>query len=117
MIRFWLAMTMVTAGCAHASLGRPVQQVVDEYGVPAKVIDMPGGRRLFQWWWSDMLVEEETEYDRSPEWWTANRLRAGGSPLPRNCSTDVVARWDEGKAGWIVETRRGPTRTCGLRRP
>jgi hypothetical protein len=118
MIRWGVAAAaaLMLAGCAHPTVGQPVQRVVDEYGAPTKVIDMPGGRRLFQWWWSDVLVEEETAYDGSPEWWTANSRRVQGFPMSRDCATDVIGRWDDARSSWIVEKRKRPRRDCGMRR-
>jgi hypothetical protein len=120
MIRFGLAAAaaaLMLAGCAHRSVGHPVQQLVDEYGAPAKAIDLPGGRRLFQWWWSDVFVmEEEPEYDGSREWWTTNSRRIHGVPMSRDCATDVIARWDESRGTWMVEKLKHPRRDCGMRR-
>jgi hypothetical protein len=110
------AAALMLAGCAHRSVGHPVQQLVDEYGAPAKVIDLPGGQRLFQWWWSDVFIEEETEYDGSPEWWTSNARRVEGMRLSRDCGTDAIGRWDESRSTWLVEKLKHPRRDCGMRR-
>lgn len=73
-------------------LNQPVEVAVARYGQPDTVLDMPDGRRQYQW--------------RKPR-----TDMVGQQIIRETCRHTIYARWNESANDWTFQTRK-PVRTC-----
>jgi hypothetical protein len=92
-----LAGLLALGGCATPTpridfLGQPVEVAVARYGQPDTVLDMPDGRRQYQW------RKPRTDF-------------VGEQIIRETCRHTIYARWNEPANGWIMLSRK-PARRC-----
>lgn len=119
MNRFVLPLVVVLSGCATMTMqgyiGKPITDVVMDYGPPANYVDLPDGKRAFQWAISKTrstpMVINSTAYRAGPSA-TGFTTVSGGNTVTSGCIYTMIARWGAVSNTWIVEDYRTPSVAC-----
>lgn len=92
-------------------VGLPVQEAAIEYGQPSNVIDMPDGRRVFQFEKRESGYLPATTTTQGSVWgntWSATSTTFGGHPIESKCTLTFYTRWDDALGAWVVTDYRVP---------
>ena len=115
---------LALSGCATAVLegyiGQPVQQVMIERGAPDMVIDLPDGRRAFQWVVTSQHTTPVQTYGQANiyappgAFATVNHTQTtyGGQTVEQTCRYTLFGRFDAASRSWIVESFQKPSLLC-----
>lgn len=124
------AILLLISGCAsqimESYIGQPVQNVVLDYGLPESAMDLPDGRRAFQW----IMIHTKARPARvetrsygtlshnvasSDIWLTSRSKISGGGVIENRCIYTLITEWrDDGKAWYVVSYRRPSLKCEGL---
>lgn len=117
-------LALALAGCATQVLegyvGKPIQSVMIERGMPSMILDLPGGRRAYQWTIVHVGVMPTTTYGQvniyAPPGAFAqanySQTTTGGQMLSDTCRYTLYARWDARVSSWMVESFEKPSWMC-----
>ena len=107
---------LFTQACASKHMkqfiGRDVRYVVLEDGQPENVMDLPDGRRAFQFRWGGgtYVVPKTTDTQGQVQlvgnsaYYSERKLESGGFIVENpGCLLTYFARWDSTLGGWIVQ--------------
>ena len=92
-------------------IGKDVRYIAVQDGAPENVIDMPDGRRAFQYRWGGGTVSVPTRTTTSGQVqlvgdsviYREERLTSGGGTfVSEGCLITYFAAWDASNQGWIV---------------
>lgn len=108
------------SGCARVIMGsyvgKPVMEIVLDYGPPVNAIDLEPGRRAFQWVrsysGSTPMVATTSYSGVGSPWVTSNTVITGGNPAVRDCLYTFTATWDAKGSRWMVDDYRLPEFMC-----
>lgn len=114
-----LLAALLLSGCATMTMsgyvGKPVTDVVMDYGPPANYVDLPDGRRAFQWAFSKThstpMTINTTAYSTGPSA-TAYTTASGGQLITTGCIYTLIARWGPVSNAWIIDDYRTPSIDC-----
>lgn len=120
----WIVAALAVSGCATAMLesyvGQPVQQVMIERGPPDLVMDLPDGRRAFQWAVTTQHTTPRQTYGQAniyaPPGAYANvnynQMTYGGQTVQQTCRYTLYGRYDAASRSWVVESFQKPSLMC-----
>lgn len=110
-----LALPALLTGCVSTQMkklvGLPIQEAAIEYGAPVNVIDMPDGRRVFQFQSSRSVTTPTQATTQGSVWgnsWQTNTTITGGQIIPVECTYTFYSRWSEAAGAWIVTDFKVP---------
>ena len=124
MKRLLVAAALALSGCATAMLegyvGQPVQQVMIERGPPDLVMDLPDGRRAFQWAVTTQHVMPRSTTGQAniyapPGAYASvnyNQMTVGGNTVEQTCRYTLYGRFDAASRSWVVESFQKPSLMC-----
>lgn len=112
--------SIALGGCARVIMGsyvgKPVTEIVLDYGPPANAIDLGPNRRAFQWvrsYSGTTPVVANTQYSGTGSpWVTTNTVITGGQTFTRDCLYTFTATWDAQGSRWMVDDYRLPEFMC-----
>lgn len=113
-MRFLMLPVLLTlAACAsqvmEGFVGKDVTEVQLQYGPPVAVLDMPDGRKAFQWRFdSTTMMPMTTTYSgvTSGNWTTATAYTSGGGIFSTPCFYTLFAKPNANKSyTWSVSNR------------
>lgn len=119
-----LAAGIGLTGCATAIMesyvGKPVQQAMIDRGPPDMVMDLPDGRRAFQWHVDRSYTAPVQTYGQAniyaPPGSFANvnynQSTYGGDTIRNTCRYTLYARWHEEQGAWVFESFEKPGLRC-----
>jgi hypothetical protein len=104
----------------EAYVGQPVHQVMIERGAPDMVIDLPDGRRAFQWavtteHVTPRLTTGQANIYAPPGAFGSvnyNQMTVGGNTVTDTCRYTLYGRFDPASRSWIVESFEKPSFMC-----
>lgn len=114
-----LLICLVVAGCATAILdgyvGKSISEPILDYGPPVNVLELPDGRKAFQWAVNSSGVIPVTNYSSGTAWTGATSTYVTGTstsyvPYSNRCVYTLYAR-PQGE-DWIVTGYRQPSLDC-----
>lgn len=112
------------SGCATAIMegyiGKPVQQAMIDRGPPDMVMDLPDGRRAFQWVINSSYTTPRQTYGQAniyaPPGAYANvnynQMTFGGQTITSSCRYTMYASWDEAQRTWVFVGFEKPRLDC-----
>lgn len=109
----------VLAGCAsdimRGYVGKSITEPILDYGPPTNVLDLPDGRRAFQWSRTNSGILPMTTYNTSTIYAPGGLTRVTGSstsyvPYSNTCSYTLFAK-PQG-SDWIIVGFRQPSLDC-----
>lgn len=114
-----LLAVLLCTGCATVTMsgyvGKPLTDVVMDYGPPANYVDLPDGRRAFQWAMTKShttpVSVSTTAYRNGPSA-TAYTTASGGQLITTGCIYTLIARWGPVSNAWIIDGYRTPSLAC-----
>lgn len=86
-------------------VGKDLTEVQLQYGPPINVLDMPDGRKAFQWRFdSSMMMPTTTNYNAvaSGNWVTGSATTYGGGILTTPCFYTLFAKPNQNKSYTVV---------------
>lgn len=119
-----LAGALLLSGCATAIMesyvGKPIQQAIIDRGPPDVVMDMPDGRRAFQWRIDSSVRMPTTTHGQAniyapPGAFTNinyNQTTYGGNVINTTCRYTMYATYDEAQQTWIFVGFEKPRLDC-----
>ncbi len=110
-------------GCASeimkGYIGRPVQDVMLDYGAPTNAFDMGDGRRAFQWIIHSSYTTPAystttgSAYNTGyTTWVNTNTQIYGGQTITSRCVYSLFARWKQNRNSWIIVGFKKPPLSC-----
>lgn len=101
-------------------IGQPVEQVMVERGPPHMILDMPDGRRAFQWVITSSMTMPTQTYGNAniyaPPGAFANvnysQTTTGGQTLDQTCRYTLYGKFDPSRRAWVVESFQKPSLMC-----
>ena len=96
-------------------VGKPLQEVMLDYGPPVNAFDMPDGTRAFQWSMSSTYVTPTTVTSTTMpagNIWMTNTQISGGQPITSSCVYTMFARWNDEQGAWVFTDFRRPSALC-----
>lgn len=112
-----VAVGALATGCVSGQMkklvGLPIQEAAIEYGAPINVVDMPDGRRVFQFASSRTVhtpVQAQTQGSGFGNSYQANTTVYGGNPVQINCTYTFYTTWNESASTWMVTDFKAPDR-------
>lgn len=118
MRRSFLVLAFAVAGCAsqimEGFVGKDVSEVQLQYGPPINVLDMPDGRKAFQWRQdSAMLMPTTTHYTgyQSGNLINGSAYTSGGGLFTNTCFYTLFAKANANKSYTVVGFQK-PTLDC-----
>jgi hypothetical protein len=110
-------------GCVSTHMkkfvGKDVRYIEIEDGAPVKVLDLPDGRRAFQYLWGGgryvvpqtITTQGQVELVGDKAYYTERKLQSGGYVVDNpGCVITYIAEWNAAKTGWIVADISFPRR-------
>lgn len=94
-------------------VGLPVQEAAIEYGQPVNVMDMPDGRRVFQFQSQRTAYMPATANTQGSVWgntWNSTTQVYGGHPVNIECTYTFYTAWDDSQGAWMVVDYKVPKR-------
>lgn len=119
MKRLVLACFVALSGCATAIMdgyvGKSISEPILDYGPPANALDLPDGRRAFQWAVNSSGVIPVTNYDSATVYGSGGYGVVSGTstsyvPYSNQCVYTLYAK-PQGE-DWIVTGYRQPNFSC-----
>lgn len=119
MLRLAIALAFLVTGCASSIMrgyiGKPLQEVMLDYGPPVNAFDMPDGSRAFQWRVNSTFVTPTTVTSSTVpvgNVWYTNTQITGGQAVTSGCIYTMLARWNADQNAWIFHDFRPPSALC-----
>lgn len=114
-----LAALLALGGCASSIMrsyvGKPLQEVMLDYGPPTNAFDMPDGSRAFQWVMSYGYATPATVTSTTTpigNTWYTNTQIIGGQAVTGQCVYTMLAHWDAAQNAWVFHDFRPPSAMC-----
>lgn len=114
-----MALAFGVVGCAsqimQGYMGKPLQEVMLDYGPPSNAFDMPDGSRAFQWvmnYSTTTPTQVRTSSIPVGNVWYTNTQITGGQAISGECIYTMLARWDQAQNAWIFYEFRPPSMMC-----
>jgi len=122
-----VAVALCLQSCASTHMkqyiGKDVRYIVLDSGAPENVMDMPDGRRAFQFRWGGgtyripktTTTNGQVQLVGDSAYYSEQKLESGAVVVQsRGCLLTYFAKWDAQAKGWIVVDIRYPKGlTCG----
>lgn len=114
-----LASALLVSGCATAIMesyvGKPVTEVVLDYGPPVNFLDVGPDRRAFQWQIDSSGVMPVTSQSTGNIFGPGGYASYGGTttsyvPYQQSCLYTMMASWSGND--WIIDSFRQPRLGC-----
>lgn len=112
-----LAMTLTACASQvmRGYVGKPLQEVMLDYGPPVNAMDMPDGTRAFQWAINSSYVTPTQVISTTApvgNVWFTNIQITGGQLISSSCVYTMFARWSEEQRAWVFTDFRRPNAMC-----
>ena len=119
MMRMVLLVLALLAGCSaeimRSYIGRPVTDVMLDYGPPANAFDVSDEKRVFQWIKTTSVttpVYATTTGYAYQGWVNTNTQIHGGQTNTFECVYSMYARWNDNRESWIISGFKEPDFWC-----
>ena len=110
-----LALSACASQIMRGYVGKPLQEVMLDYGPPVNAMDMPDGTRAFQWAISSAFVTPThvtSTTTPAGNMWLTNTQITGGQLITNSCVYTMFARWSEEQRTWVFTDFRRPSALC-----